>query len=316
MNKTKFITADAKEGLSRLPDKSVNCIVTSPPYYGLRDYGIDGQIGLEKTPEEYITNLVDVFREAKRVLRDDGTLWVNIGDCYAGSGKGAARYPENAKKYKQGTSKGMLGTPGVTKVGFGNCKPKDLIGIPWMLAFALRDDGWYLRSDIIWNKPNAMPESVKDRCTKSHEYIFLFSKSRKYYYDADAIKEPCSPKTKFRAKSDNPPRYGGNKYTKNPDVFYRTKSGNAYQYHEKRNKRDVWSVSTKPYKEAHFATFPPDLVEPCILAGCPENGIVLDFFAGSGTVGFVAKKYNRGFILIDLNPGYIELAKRRCLNDA
>jgi len=262
-----------------------------------------------------------VFREVRRVLRDDGTLWLNIGDCYAGSGKGAASHPDNAAKYKQGTNKGMVGARQTIQTRIPKCKPKDLIGIPWMVAFALRNDGWYLRQDIIWAKPNPMPESVKDRCTKSHEYIFLLSKSAKYYYDAEAISEPVADSTVTRVfgKTNGvmkaaAPRYGGKKYTENPKMFYRTKSGNAYDYRERRNKRDVWMVSTKPFKGAHFATFPPDLIRPCIRAGSRSGGIVLDPFFGSGTVGMVAKQEGRRFIGIDINPDYSEMAFNRINN--
>jgi len=314
---------DCLKTLNELKNGSVHCCVTSPPYYGLRDYGVVGQIGLEKTPEEYIAKLVDVFREVRRVLRDDGTLWLNIGDSYAGSGKGqtisGCKDPKNKK------TDGMM----LSKLILTGAKQKDLIGIPWMLAFALRADGWYLRQDIIWSKPNPMPESVTDRCTKSHEYIFLLSKSARYYYNADAIKEPVTESTVERlnqdvenqAGSDRIPgktngamkavRYGGNKYTQDPDVFNRTKSGGAYDFRETRNKRDVWTISTCGYKEAHFATFPCKLVEPCILAGCPEGGTVLDPFFGSGTVGEVATYLGRDFVGIELNPKYIKLAEKR-----
>ena len=279
------------------------------------------EIGLEQTPQEYIEKLVCVFKEVKRVLKDNGTMWIVIGDSYAGSGKGAAINSENAKKYLQGTNHGMLGQSAVTRVGWGDCKRKDLIGVPWMLAFALRDDGWYLRQDIIYSKRNAMPESVKDRCTKSHEYIFLLSKSPKYYFDAASISEPVADSTIKKINKNiekqkdlEAPRYGGKKYTENPDVFYRTKSGNAYVYKPKRNKRSVWHVSTKPLKEAHFATFSPELILPCILAGCPEGGVVLDPFAGSGTTGMVANENGRNFIGIELNPDYAEIMKRRIPN--
>lgn len=187
----RIIIGDALESLKQVPDETVDCCVTSPPYYGLRDYGVAGQIGLEETPDEYIDRLVDIFREVRRALKPDGTLWVVIADSYAGSGKGAAVYPENAAKYKQGTNKGMVGAINTTKVKTPGIKPKDLIGIPWMLAFALRADGWYLRSDIIWNKPNVMPESVKDRCTKSYEHVFMFAKSRRYYFDSEAVMVPA-----------------------------------------------------------------------------------------------------------------------------
>lgn len=330
---TRIIEGDALSVLKTLDDESISCCVTSPPYYNLRDYGVDGQIGLEKSPEEYIEKLVEIFREVKRVLKKDGTLWVNVGDSYAGSGKGrvkggVAKVETFSQKQTSnaGTINGIL-----HKTQCDSCKPKDLIGIPWMLAFALRADGWYLRQDIIWAKPNPMPESVRDRCTKSHEYIFMFSKSPRYYFDHEAIKEDSvsydkRPSALQRAREKgyatkdrlNPeaymkslPRYGGKKYTENPDAFYHTKSGNAYDYRPKRNKRDVWTVTTKPYKGAHFATFPPDLIEPCILAGCPIGGTVLDPFAGSGTTGVVAKKTGRNFVGVELNPEYCDLATDR-----
>lgn len=308
--KNTVLLGDALNRLKNITDKSVNCCITSPPYYGLRDYGVDGQIGLEASPELYTLRLVEIFREVRRVLRDDGTLWLNIGDSYAGSGKGAAVSPDNALKYKQGTSRGMLGAGATAKLPLpSGCKPKDLIGVPWMLAFALRADGWYLRQDIIWHKPNPMPESVTDRCTKSHEYIFLLSKSPKYYFAAAEIQEfSVSHGIEHR---DNPPRYGGKKYTDTPETFYRTKSGNAYEHRETRNKRDVWSITTKPYTDAHFATFPLDLAETCILAGCPLNGIVLDPFFGSGTTGVAAKRLMRNYIGIEINPKYVEMATRR-----
>ena len=297
-----IIQGDSLSVLKTLESESVDCCVTSPPYYNLRDYGCEGQIGLEKTPEEYIQKLVEIFREVHRILKNNGTLWVNIADSYAGNGRKC-----------------------------NSCKPKDLIGIPWMLAFSLRSDGWYLRQDIIWAKPNPMPESVKDRCTKSHEYIFMLSKSPKYYYDDAAISEPAKESTIKRLSQNienqngsylpgktngnmkaSAPRYGGKKYTENPDKFYRTKSGNAYDYRPMRKKRDVWTVTTKPFKGAHFATFPPDLIEPCVLAGCPPKGIVLDPFAGSGTTGMVAKKNGRNFVLIELNKEYAKLCEERC----
>lgn len=325
------IFGDALEGLKILKDESVDTCVTSPPYYGLRDYGKDAQIGLEGTPEEYIERLVSVFREVRRVLKPDGTLWVNIADSYAGSGKGSATSPENAKKYKQGSNKGMLGALKTTKCKTPGIKPKDLIGIPWMLAFALRADGWYLRQDIIWHKPNPMPESVKDRCTKSHEYIFLLSKSPRYYFDGEAIAEPVADSSMARysqnieaqkgsdrvpgktngAMKAVRPRYCGKKYTDNPDLFYRTKSGNAYDFRPKRNKRDVWTVSTKPFKGAHFATFPDTLITPCILAGSRIGGVVLDPFCGSGTTLMVANNCGRNGVGIELNEGYEQLIRDR-----
>lgn len=321
------IVGNALDELKRMEAESIDCCVTSPPYYNLRDYGIDGQIGLEKTPEEYISKLVDVFREVRRILKKDGTLWIVIGDSYAGSGKG--------KNDTHTTNKGNKGSKNNSALqgNFRNAeiKPKDLIGIPWLLAFALRNDGWYLRQDIIWHKPNCMPESVKDRCTKSHEYIFLLSKIPKYYFDGEAISEPiadstvkrCSQNIAAQKGSDRQPgksngnmkaclpRYRGRKYTENPDKFYRTKSHNMYDFRPRRNKRDVWSVSTCGFKGAHFAVFPEKLIEPCVLAGCPNGGTVLDPFCGSGTTGVVAAKNNRNFIGIELNPEYAELARKR-----
>jgi DNA modification methylase len=304
---------DALEILKTLPDNSVDCGVTSPPYYGLRDYGITGQIGLETTPEEYIERNVLVFREFRRVLKPQGTLWVNIGDSYAGSGKGAAHYPDCVNGYKQATNKGTVDQKNIPGAySGGDIKPKDLIGIPWMLAFALRTDGWYLRNDIIWSKPNPMPESVKDRCTKSHEHIFLFSKSARYYYDAEAIAEPIAEST------INDKRVLTGCFTEErPDRgFTGSKSrGNgmlAPKFGENmRNKRSVWTVPISQYKNAHFATYPEELITPCILAGCPQGGIVLDMFFGSGTTGLAAVRNFRNFIGIEINPEYKKMADRR-----
>lgn len=324
------LTGDALELLKGLPDACVDCCVTSPPYYGLRDYGVDGQIGLEKSPEEYIDRLVRVFREVKRVLRDDGTLWLNIADCYAGSGKGAARYPDNAVKYKQGTNRGILGAVKTTTIKTPGIKRKDLIGIPWMLAFALRADGWYLRQDIVWYKPNCMPESVRDRCTKSHEYIFLLSKSTKYYFNHEAIKEPCvgfdksSPRGSRGALTPNAGRRkgnarsfrGGGAYTSgrsfdNSAVIDRETHGNTPNDTGLRNRRDVWCIPTRGCDDAHFATFPEKLIEPCILAGSRLGGTVLDPFIGAGTTAVVAQKSGRNYIGIELNPEYAKMAIRR-----
>jgi len=349
-----ILIGDVRERLKELPDQSVNCCVTSPPYWGLRDYGtasweggnsecdhstarsrgddiktgdkqgtsagsrpntqrtcatcgavrVDDQIGLEPTPQEFVDSLVAVFREVKRVLRDDGTLWLNIGDSYNGSGGNHQPHHKNetgfqgkigAEKYK---GKGrQIDTDGL--------KPKDLVGIPWMLAFALRADGWYLRQDIIWHKPNPMPESVTDRCTKSHEYIFLLSKSSRYYYDNEAIKEPSANLGKTAIK------FGGNKYGNSDDPKHATKSGNEYTDAGTRNKRDVWTVSTRSYKGAHFATFPTALIEPCILAGSPRGGVVLDPFFGAGTTGLVAQRHGRKWIGCELNPEYAAIAQTR-----
>lgn len=285
MEINKVYLGDALEVVKTFPDESVNCVVTSPPYYALRDYGMNGQIGCEDTPEEYVSKLVLLFREAKRVLRADGTIWVNIGDTYYGGGKTSALSDSGAGNKQQG-NKGSLSRVNLpnNRKRCGVYKPKDLIGVPWMLALAMRNDGWYLRQDIIWSKPNAMPESVTDRCTKSHEYIFLMSKSERYFFDAKSISEPIA-------------------------------GASVQNLTEMRNKRDVWSVNTKPLKEAHFATFPPTLIQPCILAGCPEGGIVLDPFIGSGTTGLVARMLNRNFVGIELNPEYQAMATRRIMSE-
>ena len=263
-----ILLGDASRVLARLPAESVRCVVTSPPYWGLRDYGIAGQIGLEETLTQYINRLVSVFREVRRVLKPDGTFWLNIGDGYT-SGNRGWRAPD-----KKNPARAMSVRPD-TPAGL---KPKDLIGVPWRLALALQDDGWFLRSDIIWHKPNAMPESVKDRPTRCHEYLFLFSRNENYFYNHEAIQEPAE-----------------------------TPSG-------KRNRRTDWSIHTEACKEAHFATFPPRLVEPCILAGSVGGDYVLDPFFGSGTVGAVCQELGRHFVGIELHPEYVEIARRRLDN--
>lgn len=322
-----ILQGDALTELKKLPAESVDCCVTSPPYYGLRDYGCDKQIGLEPTIEEYIHNLTAVFHEVKRVLRADGTLWINIADSYNGSGKGAARYMENAMKYKQGTNRGMLGS-GIAPTFTDKCKPKDLIGVPWLLAFSLRSDGWYWRQVEIWEKPNCMPESVKDRCTTSHEYILLFSKSARYYFDWESIQEPCigfdksSPRgskgtltpNAGRRKGNRKTFRGGGAYTNNATFDNSTTKkndsrGNVQNDKGLRRKRSVWRVSTAAGHSAHFATFPPRLIEPCILAGSRPDGVVLDPFAGSGTTGKVAKANKRDFVLIELSEQYTQICK-------
>lgn len=383
---SKIIQGDCLEVLKTLPDESVDCCITSPPYYGLRDYGtgewvggdpncphkrlskyspstitghaqeelrgnvgdaiykavcplcgavrVDKQIGLEETPEQYVQKLVDVFHEVKRVLKDDGTLWLNLGDTYNTS---TYKKDENSSGHgKQGTNKGSYENV-VERPHDKNCKTKDLIGIPWMTAFALRADGWYLRQDIIWHKPNPMPESVKDRCTKSHEYIFLLSKKPHYYFDYEAIQEPAVG----QYGDETAIKFGGNKYGDNDDSHFQTYSGNEWKPKHKnlmydgqapntmhikrakglpdeeytvRNKRDVWDITTKAVKEAHFATYPEELVEPCVKAGSRVGGVVLDPFFGSGTTGKVAEQLNREYIGIDLNPEYIEIAKKRTSN--
>lgn len=369
---------DCRTLLAAMEPQSVHCCVTSPPYFGLRDYGVDGQLGLEATPDEFVEAMVAVFREVRRVLRDDGTLWLNLGDSYAGSwgargrgdGTNAAR-PDLEVKH---------GTGAPNRHGFPSLgvKPKDLIGIPWRVAFALQADGWYLRQDIIWNKPNPMPESVRDRCTKAHEYIFLLTKSPTYYYDADSISETVSDTSIARwsqtriseqAGSNRVPgktngtmkAVGGMRRPQAIRAVELAKQHGLTEEHiaairsvgisdagkakvttngvgkndpriqaladeakavlggyyrefliaEKRNKRSVWTVSTKPFKGAHFATFPPDLIEPCILAGCPEGGTVLDPFGGAGTTGLVAKQHSRNAILLELNPEYAAMARER-----
>lgn len=298
------------EVLKSFEDKCINCCVTSPPYYGLRDYGVEGQIGNEDTPFDYVDKLVDIFAEVRRVLKDDGTLWLNLGDSWTGSSQGAGtKHPTPKQASNHGTNY-MTTEHHVSKLKHvEGCKPKDLIGIPWMVAFALRESGWYLRQDIIWAKGNPMPESVKDRCTKSHEYIFLLSKNRKYYYDYQAIKEPAVTKATVRDK--NKEGYQAD-YAKG-DRF--SKGERVYGADGMRNKRDVWNVNTKPCKEAHFATYPDTLIEPCILAGCPEGGVVLDPFMGAGTTGMVTKRYNRNYVGIELNTEYIDIANKRIENN-
>jgi len=290
----KILQGNCLDKLKELPDQSINTCITSPPYWGLRDYGEGEQLGMEDTPEEFVSNLVEVFREVKRVLRDDGTVWLNLGDSYSSGGRTTT------------TNQSLRGDKdyGVTRPKPSKgIKPKDLIGIPWRVAFALQQDGWYLRQDIIWHKPNPMPESVRDRCTKAHEYIFLLSKNPKYYFDNEAIKEDA----KFPDGSNTP------KSIKAVDGVY-SKNLQKIGANPKRNKRSVWTVTTKPFKGAHFATFPMDLIEPCVLAGCPENGTVLDPFGGSGTTGIVASNHNRKAVLIELNTEYIEIARQRIQN--
>lgn len=399
---------DCLEVLKTLPDNSIDCCVTSPPYYALRDYGtatweggdpncphyrtskasdktatghkrmqdagspvgdaiykdvcplcgavrVDKQLGLENTPEEYIAKMTEVFMEVHRVLKPEGTLWLNIGDSYVAKPK--SNYEGKGKGLQDknyGTGDSTLGYKMQSdrfKIMLSTYKNKDLIGIPWMLAFSLRSAGWYLRQDIIWAKNNPMPESVTDRCTKSHEYIFLLSKSQKYYFDHEAIQEPAVSSDDLKRRIKNGveewktdkakdtyavsgtgrsrtelyskkkmPKFGGNKYGENDDTHFSTYSGNEWRPQTQgegeeevyvRNKRDVWQVNVKPCKEAHFATYPPDLVRPCILAGCPEGGVVLDPFMGSGTTALVAKGIGRDYIGIELNPEYKAIAERR-----
>ena len=294
----KILQGNCLDKLKELPDQSINTCITSPPYWGLRDYGEYKQLGMEDTPEEFVENLVQVFREVKRVLRDDGKVWLNLGDSYCGTGnKGNYTDP----KHKEGRNGQKIALNNKIE-GF---KSKDLVGIPWRVAFALQQDGWYLRQDIIWHKPNPMPESVKDRCTKAHEYIFLLSKSPKYYFDNEVIKEDSAESSKNRLKQNIANQKGSDRVPGKNNGNMKAVGG------DKRNKRSVWTVTTKPFKGAHFATFPMDLIDPCVLAGCPENGTVLDPFGGSGTTGIVASNHNRKAVLIELNTEYIEIAKQR-----
>lgn len=297
----RIIQGDCLESLKKLPDQHVHCCVTSPPYFGQRDYGVEGQLGLEKTPMEYVEKLVAIFREVRRVLRDDGTLWLNLGDSYAANR--SYQVPSTKGGAKHGPAQGVRGRGSTVPDGL---KPKDLIGIPWSVAFALREDGWWLRQDIIWNKPNAMPSSVTDRCTTAHEYIFLLAKSERYYYDHVAVQEPAvcnhSSGNGFAGRqggSEHLPMSGGH------GTEEEWKPGGM------RNRRSVWTIPTRPFKGAHFAVFPPNLIEPCILAGCPRDGLVLDPFCGSGTTGVVALKHGRSFTGIELNPEYVKMATER-----
>jgi DNA modification methylase len=333
-----IINEDCLEGLKKIPNGVFNCCVTSPPYFGLRDYGVNGQIGLEPTPDEFVSKLVEVFREVRRTLRDDGTLWLNLGDSYAANAANAAagdklfgnpEFNKNRPSRENTKTAAKRVPPGL--------KTKDLIGIPWRVAFALQADGWYLRQDIIWHKPNPMPESVKDRCTKSHEYIFLLSKSPKYYFDSDAIKVPLAETSKKRLSqnidaqkgSDRVPGksngamkavgsyVGGKKHLHiESSEKFSTRNSNGQEWSNgdgKANKRSVWTVATKPFKDAHFATFPPDLIEPCILAGCPQVGLVLDPFGGAGTTAVVCENLGRNYTLFELNPEYINIANKRLI---
>jgi len=336
-----ILVGDCIEMMRTLPDKSVHTCVTSPPYFGLRDYGVDGQIGLEETPGEFIARLVEVFREVRRVLRDDGTAWVNMGDSYAGSwgAQGKRETPAAISRNSISNHPKLAAGTGRLTEGY---KGKDLMGMPWRLAFALQDDGWYLRQDIIWNKPNPMPESVQDRCTKSHEYVFLLSKSKKYYFDQAAILEPCSPNTHARLSQDVQAQIGserangGAKSNGNMKATARKTNGVGWGHGSdaderqrgrvkdndsmnsalaimptERNKRSVWTVATHSFKGAHFATFPPDLIRPCVLAGAPRGGVVLDPFGGAGTTSLVSMQEGRRSIICELNPEYAAMARRR-----
>jgi DNA modification methylase len=316
----RILIGDCRERLAELPDASVHCCVTSPPYFGLRDYGVAGQMGLEPTPDEFVAGMVDVFREVRRVLRNDATLWVNIGDTYQNQkGQSGGIDPKQPARRHLRSARPQDGA----LEGF---KRKDLIGVPWMLAFALRADGWYLRQDIIWSKPNPMPESVRDRCTKAHEYLFLLSKGPRYYFDAEAIAEPVSrgwAGSEFHTgktanhqlgRAQVRPKPGKRAQGGYPGQSPHT--GSLGETPDQRNKRSVWEVATQSFSEAHFATYPPALIEPCILAGCPKGGTVLDPFGGAGTTGLVADRLQRDAILIELNPEYATMAERRLSKDA
>jgi DNA modification methylase len=323
----RILVGDCRTRLRELPEQSVQTCVTSPPYFGLRDYGMADQIGLEQTPDAFVSELVSVFREVKRVLRDDGTLWLNLGDSYCNINGFARAKPE---WQREGRNDAPANTRNLDALHGAGLKTKDLIGIPWRVAFALQADGWYLRSDIIWHKPNPMPESVTDRPTKSHEYLFLLSKSERYHYDHTAIQEdavtddprvvdgfvPKSANGKHRGDPQSSefrkqPRFGGTKYGDSDDPKHATKSGNEYEPNGKRNKRTVWTVPTSPYKGAHFATFPPALIEPCIKAGSKAGDVVLDPFGGAVTTGLVADRLGRDAILCELNPEYAKMAGER-----
>jgi DNA modification methylase len=320
----RILSGDCRDSMATLPEQSVHCCVTSPPYFGLRDYGHEGQIGLEDTPDAYVQQLVEVFRAVRRVLRDDGTLWLNLGDSYANSGgsggartrgglaaaaqkaDGKPRNPDN-RADKDGA---LFAAYRPSTVGNG-IKPKDLIGIPWRVAFALQADGWYLRQDIIWHKPNPMPESVTDRCTKAHEYVFLLSKGPRYWFDGEAIAEAAAcPEGPGNTK---PYEVAGQRAGANANL-----GGGVHKIgpRETRNKRSVWTIATQPFAEAHFATMAPELAETCIAAGCPLGGTVLDPFGGAGTTGLVADRMQRDAVLCELNPEYIQIAKRRIHGDA
>lgn len=302
---------DCLSVLRTLPDCSVNCCVTSPPYWGLRDYGVAGQLGLEPTPAEYVASMVEVFREVRRVLRDDGTLWLNLGDSYASGEVG--RHDARSERAKEFGCVQMDGPRQTLKTDKG-CKTKDLVGVPWKVAFALRDDGWYLRSDIIWHKPACMPESVTDRPTKAHEYLFLLAKSDRYYYDAAAIAEIATVELAGPNATTSQKLYetgsGRNDSGEKVNGFGFVRSGEAWPV-EKRNRRTVWSINPQPFPGAHFATFPPKLIEPCIKAGVPVGGVCLDPFFGAGTTGLVCQQQHVRCIGIELNPDYCAIATKR-----
>lgn len=333
-----ILVGDCIEMMRTLPDQSVHTCITSPPYFGLRDYGVEGQIGLEASPREFVDNLVAVFREVRRVLRDDGTMWLNMGDSYAGSWGAHGRDDMGLGVQSLTARQVAASARKLKKPNHHGFKPKDLMGLPWRLAIALQDDGWYLRQDIIWHKPNPMPESIKDRCTKAHEYLFLLSKSPRYYFDQNAIREPATASSLTRwsqdidgqvgsdrvpGKNNGPMKAVGKskrnsfaretKYTdgKHGQTAQHRAGRDDIDYDETRNKRSVWTVSTASFKGAHFATFPPDLIRPCVLAGSPRGGMVLDPFGGAGTTALVAMQEGRQSVTCELNPEYAALARHR-----
>ena len=300
---------DCLQGLKRLPDNSVDCCVTSPPYYALRDYGMDEQIGLEETPQAYIDRLTDVFMEVYRVLKPTGTCWLNIGDSYNGNKKGNTETNKNKRVAESNHFEKKL---------WDGAKQKDLIGIPWMLAFTLRAKGWYLRQDIIWHKPNVMPEPSTDRCTKSHEYIFLLSKSERYYFDYEQIQEDATTMENRPAGVVRNRKFGyDSKQNRHPEAYLMSGTSKQGEVSAddmptgKRNKRDVWSVNTRPDLNANFAVYPEELIRPCILAGCPKGGVVLDPFMGSGTTARVARHWGRHYVGFELNPDYIDIIRKK-----
>lgn len=312
----RIFNEDCLVGLKGMPAESVDCCVTSTPYWGLRDYGYDNQIGLDATPDLFVQRITDVFDEVKRVLKPEGTLWLNIGDSYASASKNRTGPQSVAKSTLRG---GMRHQKQIliqqNKIVQG-LKPKDLVGIPWMVAFSLRSTGWFLRQDIVWHKPNPMPESVTDRCTRAHEYIFLLSKNKKYHYDADAIKQVAkNPEDDLRRINSAKPEHKSMPGEKVNGLRPRSSGNKRNQPVNKINKRSVWVVNNKGYSEAHFATFPEGLIVDCIKAGCPEEGIVLDPFMGSGTTACVARKLNRNFVGFELNPDYIKIAEDRIFNE-
>lgn len=363
MKEHRILVGDCIQMMRTLPDQSVHTCITSPPYFGLRDYGVDGQIGLEASPREFIDSLVAVFREVRRVLRDDGTIWVNMGDSYAGSWGAHGRDDMGLGSTSLSARQIAASARRKKQANHGGFKPKDLMGMPWRLAFALQDDGWYLRQDIVWAKPNPMPESVRDRCTKAHEYLFLLSKSSKYFFDQDAIREPANQTGKGSAATFRGGAYVNGATFDNSNGGTRAVSGNVVprnngvgwghgydadpkprtvgskrnsfsretkysggdhgqtgqhrpgrediNYDTTRNKRSVWTVATNGFKGAHFATFPPDLIRPCVQAGSPRGGLVLDPFGGAGTTALVAMQEGRQSVICELNPEYAALARQR-----